>query len=163
MLTLPIITKGITLTEIPNRLSAFFEVGNCQVQCKGCHSPHLWIAKGATEMKAIDILRYAKEQHADSIVLMGGLTNGLDPNRVIEEILRPLSIAYPIGLYHGEDLKPQKAMKYLTWLKVGSYQEALGGLDKPTTNQRFYTKDKDKWIDTTYLFRKERYNDKETT
>lgn len=42
----------------------------------------------------------------------------------------------------------------LDYLKLGPYDERLGGLDKSTTNQRFYRIEAEKLIDETYLFRR---------
>lgn len=41
----------------------------------------------------------------------------------------------------------------LDYLKTGHYDEKLGGLDCPTTNQRFYRLESGRLIDRTTLFR----------
>lgn len=42
----------------------------------------------------------------------------------------------------------------LDYLKVGAYDERLGGLDSPTTNQRFYQVEYGLLEDKTQLFRR---------
>lgn len=42
----------------------------------------------------------------------------------------------------------------LDYLKTGHYDEKLGGLDCPTTNQRFYRLDHGQLIDITTLFQR---------
>lgn len=42
----------------------------------------------------------------------------------------------------------------LDYLKLGHYDERLGGLDSPTTNQRFFRIEAGKLFDQTYLFRR---------
>ena len=37
--------KGVTLTELPNEIAVFFEIGNCKQHCEGCHSPELWTGR----------------------------------------------------------------------------------------------------------------------
>lgn len=42
----------------------------------------------------------------------------------------------------------------LDYLKIGAYDEQRGGLDSPTTNQRFYQVKNGLLEDKTYLFRR---------
>lgn len=152
---LPIHTKGVTFTEIPNQMVAFFEVGNCTMKCRGCHSQHLWGDKDAHYMGVEDFLEYANKEMVQGILLMGGYTNGIAKDEVLENIIKPLSEHYPIGMYHGGDSLDLKYAQPLEWLKVGSYIEHKGGLDKPTTNQRFYKRDASgQLVDATEVFQK---------
>jgi len=66
-----------------------------------------------------------------------------------------------VGWYSGkENLSSEIDLNYFDYIKIGPYKEELGGLDKPTTNQRLYaynpaysdfTIDKS-WKDITYKF-----------
>ena len=44
---IPVMGQGVTLTELPNEIAVFFEIGNCKQHCEGCHSPELWTDEGA--------------------------------------------------------------------------------------------------------------------
>ena len=59
-------------------------------------------------------------------------------------------------LYSGNDDKEafQSLYGLLDYLKIGHYDEKLGGLDCPTTNQRFYRFDHGRLIDETSLFQR---------
>ena len=59
-------------------------------------------------------------------------------------------------LYSGcNQLEPfTKLLPLLDYLKLGAYDERLGGLDHPTTNQRFYRVERETLIDQTYLFQR---------
>lgn len=59
-------------------------------------------------------------------------------------------------LYSGFDIvEPFVALlPMLDYLKLGHYDEHLGGLDSPTTNQRFFRIEAGKLIDQTDLFRR---------
>lgn len=160
---IPIVTEGVTMTEIPNRLAVFFEVGNCTVHCKGCHSKHLWDTANRDNSDSLnDIMHYADRYYqmgANAILFMGGLRSlNVPPSKFINEILRPLyEKGYDIGLYDGGfwDSLVEEASWYCKWIKVGPYIETLGGLDSTTTNQKFYEKIDDKWVDqTTNYFHK---------
>lgn len=138
---LPIMNKGITFTEIPDEIAVYFEVGNCECRCKGCHSEYLWGDTGAKWMDAEDMLAYAERQAvADTIVLMGGLHNGVLKEDILYDFVVPFQLeGYKVGIYTGEEEAPNWCYD-LDYLKVGAYKEELGGLDKETTNQRFYIK-----------------------
>ena len=142
---LPVVNKGITLTEVPNRIAVFFEIGNCTVHCPGCHSPELWDTNYTKCTETLeDIEAYIEEQYAkgaNAVLFMGGLRSSLPGSKAfIYEILKPLAEkGYEICLYDGGtyNLALEKASAYCKWLKIGPYVESLGGLDSPTTNQRF--------------------------
>ncbi len=57
-------------------------------------------------------------------------------------------------LYSGNDDETafQHVYDLLDYLKTGHYDEKLGGLDCPMTNQRFYRLENGRLIDRTSLF-----------
>lgn len=154
---LPVMGKGITLNELPDEVAVYFEIGDCKQQCKGCHSPHLWEHDGVEWLDLEEIKAYIKTQRgATAVLFMGGTTNyGIEPKDFIENIIKPLSKDYPIGLYHG-DSPFYLDKSCLTWIKTGRYIESQGGLTSPTTNQRMYYLVGDEWLDITTYFRKEK-------
>lgn len=139
----PVVSTGITLTEIPDRISYFIELGNCSKHCPNCHSPYLSdTVISPPDLAGVErMVEHAAERGADAIVLMGGTTNGISDDDLIT-ICQTLGNILPVGLYSGRDDEERDkdiALRgSLHWLKTGSYQEELGGLDSPRTNQRFY-------------------------
>ena len=139
----PVVSTGITLTEIPDRIAYYFELGGCTKFCPCCHSPHLrgYMTPNTPLIAMETKAENAAEHGADAILLMGGTTNGLQERDLIL-MLRRLSVILPVCLYSGSD--DAERDHYLaeqgnaTWLKTGSYKEELGGLTSATTNQRFY-------------------------
>jgi anaerobic ribonucleoside-triphosphate reductase activating protein len=172
-LLIPLVSHGITLSEIPDRIALYLEIGNCQNDCPGCHSPHLKKpVPRLTPIEEIDALvEKAIGQGANALVIMGGTTNGIEDQDLIA-ICSQLGIILPVCLYSGrDDEERDKAIAKkacCTWLKTGSYKEALGGLSSPATNQRFYFLEKKclfddcgvylhteiTWTDQTHLFQK---------
>lgn len=142
----PVVSTGITLNEVPDKVAFFIELGSCTQRCKGCHSKELW--EEVKEPTSLDILlkevEKAIDKGANAIVLMGGTCNGLNIKE-LSTILQALSDIAPTCLYSGSD--DQKLNRFIaentniTWIKTGSYKEELGGLSSPTTNQRFYRKE----------------------
>ena len=83
---------------------------------------------------------------------MGGDQNPQELNKIIDYIH---SRGLKVCLYTGTDSIP-KDIFHLDYLKIGHYSEKLGGLDKSTTNQKFYVVHDDKeYFDMTIMFRKE--------
>lgn len=153
----PVMGKGVTLTELPNEIAVFFEIGNCKQQCKGCHSPELWSDSGADWWGTEEIIKYIKSQRgATAVVFMGGTTNyDIDPEAFLEKIVKPISKEYAVGLYHGDHFFTY-CRDNLTWVKTGRYQEHLGGLASPKTNQKMlYKLPNGTWTDITSFFTKE--------
>ena len=139
----PVVSKGVTLNELPDKIAVYFEIGECVLGCKGCHSPHLQVPV-PHKMTLEEMCNYAElqiERGANSLVLMGGTTNSMDFD-TLKEVIDALSIIAPLGLYSGSDdeevHKRLADTTDLTWLKTGSYQDELGGLRSPTSNQKFY-------------------------
>lgn len=149
---IPVCHTALTLNEIPDRTAISFVIGNCKQHCKGCHSSYLWGAP--TNWWAMDeICETAEkyiEQGADAILLMGGTTNGI-PYYVLDELIMKLARIADVCLYSGsdhEDFDKDFALNSrLTWIKTGSFKEELGGLNSPTTNQRFYHKRRKYYFD----------------
>ena len=142
----PVVSTGITLNEVPDKIAYFIELGSCTQRCKGCHSEELWEeVESPTSLE--DVLRGAEkaiESGANAIVLMGGTCNKMSTPDLLK-VLDGLSEIAPTCLYSGLD--DEETNTYIaehsgiTWLKTGSYKEELGGLSSPTTNQRFYRKE----------------------
>ena len=167
----PVVSTGVTLNEVPDKVAFFIELGSCTQRCKGCHSKELW--EEVKEPTPLDALLaeadQAIEKGANAIVLMGGTCNGLSIENLLV-ILQSLSELAPTCLYSGSD---DKSLNHyiaeqtdITWIKTGSYKEELGGLSSPTTNQRFYRKEHEEifkehqylrgrmvLVDCTHLFR----------
>lgn len=152
---LPIVNKGITLTEIPNRISVFFEIGNCTCHCDGCHSPELWDTNYTRpNMTVQEIIDYVDEQYnlgANAVVLMGGMNNKGFHKDLFAFLLLELSTRFQVGVYVGDDDLRWLPRLPIKWIKSGRYEKDKGGLDSPTTNQRFYEFNPvyQSWIDKT--------------
>lgn len=141
----PVVSKGITLNEVPDKIAFFIELGECTQGCHGCHSEHLRChVEHKTPLSVlVEEADKAIDKGANAIVLMGGTTNGLSLED-LRTIIDALAEIAPVCLYSGSDDEyinsAIASMSNLTWMKTGSYQEDKGGLASPTTNQRFYRK-----------------------
>lgn len=143
---IPLADETITLQEIPDKISYAIEIGNCMQGCKGCHSGYLQKASCpyTTLKNLLDKAEEAVKEGANAILLMGGTTNEIPLDDLIT-VINALADIAPVCVYSGsddDDIHDTLCRKSaLTWLKTGSYKQELGGLDSPTTNQRFYRKE----------------------
>jgi anaerobic ribonucleoside-triphosphate reductase activating protein len=55
-------------------------------------------------------------------------------------------------LYSGRDTEIEEWMKIFDFIKLGSYREEFGGLDSITTNQMFFEKYENGYVNQTHLF-----------
>jgi len=126
----------IVLQEVPGEISICFTITGCKLQCRGCHSTHLWKKENGKELsieKYFEILNKYKG-FASCVLFMGG-------EWYLHELIQNLKTAKKMGfktcLYTGKIKVEKKLVSELTWLKTGPWIQNLGGLDSISTNQKF--------------------------
>lgn len=87
----------------------------------------------------------------DAVCFFGGEQHG---KRFRELLTTAKEMGFKTALYTGSRDVEASIKEQLDYLKVGPYIERLGGLDSPTTNQRFYRVEKGQLIDMTDKFRR---------
>ena len=128
----------IVAKEVPNQISLSIFIGGCPYHCEGCHSPWLWQDEGTPIYDILPVLleRYGKS--ATCIIFMGGDQYKDQLARSINYI-RNYNPSLKVCLYTGGEIEDMKdILPLLDYIKVGKYNKELGGLESPTTNQRFY-------------------------
>ena len=126
----------VIFKEVPGEISLCFSISGCTLQCKGCHSPHLWKEGFGTKLtedyyKNI-LVKY--NQFATCILFMGGEWH---ENELIKLLKIAKSYKYKTCLYTGEKEVSNKISNELTWLKTGKWIAELGGLNNKNTNQKY--------------------------
>ena len=146
--------------EIPGEITLGVSISGCTIHCQGCHSRELWEDKG-TPLTIEELQRLLdKHKGITCLLLLGG-------ERDIDALTELLQYAYKrikTAWYCGLDLIPKGKygiLQYLDFCKVGHYDQELGGLDSPSTNQRFYKIEHQGdgsyyQHDLTYLFNKQK-------
>lgn len=125
----------ITFQEIPDETSLTFTLKACQFNCIGCHSPHLRELNG-NEL-TFDLLIKLIMQYESSITNILFLGEGNDKDGLIE-LMKYSSAFKKVSLYSGKNYIEPEYLPWLSYYKVGAYQESLGGLSSKSTNQRLY-------------------------
>ena len=146
--------------EIPNEISLGVSISGCRIHCPHCHSKELWEDVG--EQLTVESLEALLRQHkgVTCLLLMGG-EHDLD---TLTELLMYAHKRIKTAWYSGLDILPKNKrgmLQFLDFVKFGHYDQELGGLQNPNTNQRLYhlipkkSKKKGQWIQSeniTHLF-----------
>lgn len=139
----------VTFREVPDEITLSIDISNCQIGCKGCHSKYLWKDIG-TELTTEELDKLIDANTGITCVaILGG-------DSAINDVIKSLKHIKERGLkscwYSGRFLTPGNILKYLDFIKLGPYNAECGGLDKPTTNQRFYEVRNQQLFDITKKF-----------
>lgn len=146
-------------SEVPGEISLGISISGCQIHCQGCHSRELWEDKGTP--LTIEHLQSLLDQHQGitCLCLLGG-EHDIDS---LTELFMYAHQRIKTAWYCGLDMIPKDKvgiLEYLDFAKLGHYDQELGGLDSPTTNQKFYkvesrsNNDSVKVTDITHIFHK---------
>lgn len=145
---------AIVLQEVPDEISLAINISGCPHKCEGCHSQYLWEYKGFYVSDNLPALIEKYAGYITCVCFMGGDQN-------MGELIELCNYVHSCGLkcclYSGLDDFPV-GLSNFDYVKIGRYNNNLGGLDKPTTNQRMYKKESNSsYIDITYKFKKEEF------
>lgn len=141
------VNTQITFREVPNLVTRCFSISNCGGNCPFCHSPELRGDVG-DELTNEILLSYFRQDRGtvDCYVFLG---DGQEPQRMLAILRLCKEKDYKTCLYIGKNTTDWKYLRYLDYLKLGSYINDLGSLECKTTNQRMF-----KIEDITSQFRK---------
>ena len=141
MQTLKFTIEQIVWQEVPGEVSLAFLFSGCQLRCKGCHSADTWKV-GLGQELTVEYLKGRLQRYAgliSCVLFMGG-------EWVPDELEKMLQTVAAAGLktclYTGLEREELETVSdgiipLLTYLKTGRWVMELGGLDSPTTNQKF--------------------------
>lgn len=132
----------IVFQEVPDEISLAINLTNCPYACPGCHSPHLRCDIGTPLTREIFESMIINYRGITCVCFMGLSTkqdeyNELKALRDIASQKYGLKTAWYTG-QSPEEIFVNTDTDWKNWdyIKFGRYIEALGGLDKSTTNQK---------------------------
>ncbi len=145
---------GLSHTEVPGEAVLCIYLSGCLFRCKNCHYPALQRPNYGTPLKKHYRDLIALYQHQATCVCFLGEGAGTNAER--EEFRAYVNYAKRRGLkaclYSGRDTIIEPWMHLFDYIKLGSFQEALGPLDSIRTNQKMYQKTAQGYIDITSIF-----------
>jgi anaerobic ribonucleoside-triphosphate reductase activating protein len=135
-MTFNCITPSVVFQEVPNEISLCFSITGCKVGCKGCHSTELWHEDNGIRLSNTSFTQWLKKYQGliSCVVFFGG---EWQPNALIEKLLIAKNHGLKTCLYSGEKHIDISISQHLNFLKTGAWNQSLGSLDSPTTNQVF--------------------------
>ena len=142
----------VVFDEVPDEITLAINISNCPNRCPGCHSPELWedIGKELTEESLLELLD--RNKGISCVSFMGGdLTPELINNlaQFVKKSFKNIKVSW----YSGKKILSEKIdLEFFDYIKLGPYISKFGGLDKKSTNQRFYRVDNNSLLDITNLF-----------
>ena len=148
----------IVAQEVPDELSLAIVIAGCDKKCPGCHSQYSWEDKGQPLLDHLPIMLSQYAKYISCVCLMGG---DQDQHELILACRKIHEANLKTCLYTGLDEMSQlnlRLLDELDYVKLGRYDQNLGPLNSPTTNQRMYKKeyspfgDDEVWIDITERF-----------
>jgi anaerobic ribonucleoside-triphosphate reductase activating protein len=127
----------VVFEEIPDEITLAINITNCPCHCKGCHSEFLWEDKGILlTTEELDSL-IDKNDGITTVCFMGGDAEPELINALAEYVHEVKHLK--VGWYSGRDSYYKNIdFNWFDYIKLGHYDENLGGLNKRTTNQRLY-------------------------
>lgn len=123
--------------EVPGEITLGISISGCQIRCKGCHSRDLWEDKGNPLTPQRLELLLKRHQGITCLCLFGG-EHDIDS---LTELFIYAHKRVKTAWYSGLDILPKNhlgILNYLDFIKLGHYDQELGGLDSPTTNQHLF-------------------------
>ena len=148
---------SIVFQEVPDEVTLAINISGCPHRCEGCHSKYLWEYEGNYISDDLDDLIEKYKGLITCVCFMGGDQN---LREVIQCFKTIKSYGLKTCLYSGlDELPPHMPSGVFDYIKLGHYDNQLGGLDKLTTNQIFLQLSIDKKngltkiVDLTYKFR----------
>lgn len=135
---LKFLSYSIIFADVPNEISLGIGISGCPHRCEGCHSPYLWEYDGKYLDENIDNLICKYKNGITCVCLFGGDQNQENLYEIIKIIK---SYNLKVCLYSGLDdinMINKKIIDCLDYIKIGSYNKELGGLESPSTNQKMF-------------------------
>ena len=148
---LKVASFDIVFQEIPGEVTLALNLSNCPCHCPGCHSQHL--AQDIGEPLNEELMDGLIARYGAMITCVAFMGGDAAPDEVAHWAAYVTERDLKTAWYSGRTSYP-KNPRTLDYLKLGPYIESLGGLKSPDTNQRFYKREDDNWIDLTSVFQK---------
>lgn len=145
----------ITFTEVPDEISLCLNITGCPCNCEGCFEPWLAEDSGIILTYAVLKAKIDSHPHISCLCFMGG-------DRYIDQIINlcdQIKRDYPklkIAMYSGRQKFIKELAEKLDYYKIGPYIPEYGPMNLKTTNQIFYKKENNNWIDITFKFQRKK-------
>lgn len=127
----------VVFEEIPDEITIAINITNCPCKCKGCHSKFLWEDNGI-ELTFDELSNIIdKNKGVTCVCFMGGDSNPEEIDKFARFVHEERGLL--VGWYSGRDkISELIDVRNFDFIKIGHYDEKLGGLNYASTNQIMY-------------------------
>lgn len=129
--------EQIVWQEVPGEVALAYTITGCPVGCKGCHSVDSWPV-GSGEPLTQERLKQQLQKYRGLISCVLFLGGEWQPTALLKLLKQVKNEGLETCLYTGYENVSLALREQLTYVKTGPWIAARGGLESPTTNQRFY-------------------------
>lgn len=155
---------SVTFSEFPDEIALCVNITNCPGMCSNCSEPWLLEDKG-TLLTNEEIDKLIKD-HLDCTVF--ALMGGDNDHENVERVANYIHENYPklkVGMYSGREYFNMRLLNCLDLYKIGRwimpegnvedwYKTNCGPLVFPWSNQLYFERVGNLWINATHKFRK---------
>lgn len=147
---------NIVFLEVPGEVTLAINISGCPNCCNGCHSPYLQEDIGDVLDENVIAGLLSKYGNAITCVcFMGGDNDSVEVERLSCYVRNKSNARLKTVWYSGKSKLPEHFFAgSFDYIKLGPYVENFGGLDSPSTNQRFYKIVDGLMLDRTDIFYK---------
>ena len=146
------VSFDIVFQEIPDEVTLAINLSGCPNRCEGCHSPHL--QEDAGEVLTKNVLVDLLNTYGNAVTCVCFMGGDSSPEKVLDLAQFAKQFHKKTAWYSGSSKIYENAPQHFDYIKLGKYRAELGGLNSPTTNQRFYKIEDETMIDVTERFYK---------
>lgn len=128
----------VTFAEIPDEITLCIDISNCPYKCYNCHSSYL--QKDIGEELTFDIISSLinKNEGITCLCIMGGDKTPVEVNNIFAYIKQNFPNIKTAWYSGNNTLNEYISLPLYNYIKIGSYNEQLGGLNSNKTNQKLY-------------------------
>ncbi|MFT4176898.1 MAG: 4Fe-4S cluster-binding domain-containing protein [Luteolibacter sp.] len=122
--------------EVPDEISLVYSITGCPLQCPGCHSADLRNPRFGEILDPASFTATLTRYRglATCVCFLGG---EWQPEPLVELLHIARAHGFSTCLYTGRNEIEDILAVHLDYLKLGPFIASRGGLDHPSTNQRF--------------------------
>ncbi|GGX66128.1 anaerobic ribonucleoside-triphosphate reductase activating protein [Saccharospirillum salsuginis] len=131
-----VVREDVVFREVPGEVALAFTVAGCPLRCPGCHSSDTW-SPDQGRILSPDLLTGRVRRYGGLVTAVLFLGGEWQPAVLSDCLRRARTLGLVTCLYTGLDDVDPELKQLLDYLKTGPWRRELGGLDSPSTNQRF--------------------------
>lgn len=165
------VSSAVTFAEFPNEIALCLNISNCPCLCENCSQSEL-AGDFGTILDEEELDKLIKNNEGITLI---GFMGGDSSHETVKELCDYIHKKYKnikVGMYSGREYFDMLLLNCLDVYKIGKWiqpkgpindwpKQNCGPLKFPFSNQLYFVKENNLWINKTYLFRQIKINNLE--